>query len=562
MNRKDTKSPVELALFAPYNEKVEILADFTDWVPKPMSKGADGWWRAKFNLVDGDYLYHFLVKSRSYFAEGQTLHVFDPYALELAEGEQENSRLKIRNGKRIWTSYKWKHDDVPLPVNHDLMIYEMLVADFAGGAERKGTFKDVLAKLDYLRDLGINCIELMPVKEFPGDGWGYSIRSLFGVENSYGTPDELCELIDEAHARGIRVVIDGVYNHADSESPLTKIDYAYWYYRENPDPPELQWGPKFDYSKYDEKLKLFPARKYAYESIRDWVEHFHIDGFRFDATRAIGDFNVMHEMTDTAFKSVEGRKPFFTVAEHVAEDPAITGYPKGPMVAAWHFSLAAHLRAVLIDKENDGQKPEDIDGLLTKLNPATNGYGTGEHYVNYVVSHDHDRIMHQLAEQNQIYDEAAFRRVKMGISLLATIPGIPMIWMGQEFGFSSEKSLERRPLDWDLLKNENNAGLLKHVQGLLHLRQTMNSLRNDSFKVLFVDKERRVFAFKRWDDGGNVVVVAVNLRDVDAGEFVIEGHALEDGPWHEFTFNYDTEVKAGVLKDTLMKSEVKVFVKK
>jgi len=562
MKGKITKSPIELCLFAPYNERVELLADFTDWIPKPMSKGVDGWWRLSFDLADGDYLYHFRVKSLSYFAHGQMLDVFDPYALQITDDKDENCSLKIRNGQRMWTEYKWKHDDVPLPVNHDLIIYELFVADFGAKGDRKGTFRDVIQRMDYLRDLGINCIELMPVKEFPGTGWGYSLRSLFAVENSYGSPDELCELVDEAHARGIRVVLDGVYNHADSESPLTKIDYAYWYYRENPDPPELQWGPKFDYGKYDEKLKVFPARKYALESIMFWVEKFHIDGIRFDATRAINNFDVLREMTDAAFKMVGGRKPFFTVAEHVAEDPAITGYPKGPMVAAWHFSLAAHLRAELIDKENDGEKPENLDGFIAKLNPAANGYGSGEHYVNYIVSHDHDRIMHQLAEQGKIFDEAAFRRVKLGLSLLATIPGMPMIWMGQEFGFSSDKSLDPRPLDWGLLKSDNNKGLLEHVKAVLKLRRETHALRNDSFEVLWQDNERRCFAFKRWNGDGNVVVVAVNLRDKDAGGFAIEGKALEDGDWHEYVNNVDVKVEAGRLVDTLGPSEVKVYVRK
>jgi len=555
-------SPIEICLFAPYNEQVELLADFTDWVPKSMTKGKDGWWRFQVTLPDGDYLYHFRVKSLSYFCKGEMKDVFDPYALQITNDANENAILKVRNGRRAWTEYNWRHDDVPLPVNHDLVIYELFVGDFARNGEQKGTFRDVINRLDYLRDLGVNCIELLPVKEFPGDGWGYSLRSLFAVENTYGSPDELCELIDEAHARGIRVVLDGVYNHAEAESPLTKIDYAYWYYEKNPDPPELQWGPKFDFGKYDEKLKVFPARKYVIESIQFWVEKFHIDGLRFDATRAINNFDVLREMTDAAFKMVDGRKPFFTVAEHVAEDPAITGYPKGPMVAAWHFSLAAHLRAELIDKENDGQKPEDLDGLLAKLNPATNGYGTSGNYVNYITSHDHDRIMHQLGEQGHIFDEAAFRRVKLGLSMLATIPGMPMIWMGQEFGFSSDKSLDPRPLDWSLLDSDNNKGLLEHVKAILKLRKESDALRNDSFEILLQDNERRVFAYKRWTEGGNVVVVAVNLRDEDAGEFVIEGKALEDGTWHEYTYNFDVEVKDGILKDTLGKSDVKIFIKK
>ncbi len=144
-------------------------------------------------------------------------------------------------------------------------------------------------------------------------------------------------------ARGIRVIVDGVYNHAEADSPLAKISYEYWFYRENPDPANMQWGPKYNYDHYDSNLKLFPARKYVIESICSWLEHFHIDGIRFDATRALANFDVMREFTDAAFNKLGGSKPFFTVAEHIPEDPAIAGYPKGPMIAAWHETLANQL---------------------------------------------------------------------------------------------------------------------------------------------------------------------------------------------------------------------------
>ena len=277
---------IELGLFAPYNERVQLLANWTNWQPIEMNKGDDGWWRAAVELADGEYQYKFRVKSLSYFALGQELDVFDPYSLSVTDEENESSILRIKKGRRVDVEYQWQHDDKPLPQNRELVIYEMHVADFTG--KKGGQFNDVIERLDYLRDLGINCLELMPVKEFPGKGWGYSLRSLFAVENTYGKPEELCRLIDEAHVRGMRVVIDGVYNHANSDSPLAKIAYEYWYYKDNPDGKEMDWGPKFNYAHYDSNHKIFPARKYVIESIQYWVEVFHIDGIRFDATRDPG----------------------------------------------------------------------------------------------------------------------------------------------------------------------------------------------------------------------------------------------------------------------------------
>jgi 1,4-alpha-glucan branching enzyme len=554
------RGQVELALFAPYNETVELKADFTGWEPRPMVRG-DGWWRQLVALDDGDYRYKFRVKSLSYFARGELVEVFDPYALEVTGDEDENSVLRVRGGERTWTQHQWRHDDVPLPQNQDLVIYELFVGDFAGGTERRGRFEDVTARLDELRDLGVNCIELMPVKFSPGKGWGYNLRSLFAVAAEYGTPDDLCRLVDECHGRGMRVVVDGVYNHADAESPLTRIDYGYWYHEQNPDPPEMQWGPKFDYGHFDEKLKLFPARKYVVDSIKFWVEKFRIDGIRFDATRAIGNFDTLRELASAGFERAGGRKPFLTVAEHVPEDPAITGFPDGPMVAAWRFSLGGHFRAVLTERADDGESPDDFEGLLASIDPARNGYLTGGRCVNYIVSHDHDRLMQLLGDKGGMFDDVAFARAKLGLGLLATIPGVPMMWMGQEFGAASEKSLDPRSLDWSLLKNARNSDLRDRVRLLFQLRHRLAALRNDSFQVCLADSERRVFAFKRWTDDGSVVVVAVNLRHQPAGQVVVGGCGLPDGPWREHIFGYDRDVRQGVLGDELGPSEVKIFVK-
>jgi 1,4-alpha-glucan branching enzyme len=553
---------IELGLFAPYNEVVQVIGNWNNWQPIELTRGPDGWWRTTVELEDGDYQYKFRVKSLSYFARGQMLDLFDPYALSITEDAGEATILRVRDGRRIDVEYDWKHDDESLPNNRDLVIYEIHVGDFAG-KQRGGKFKHVIEKLDYLKELGINCLELMPVKEFPGRGWGYSLRSLFGVENSYGKPEDLCRLIDEAHGRGMRVVIDGVYNHSDAESPLTKIDYTYWYYGENPDPPEFHWGPKFDYGHWDDKLKIFPARKYVIESIQFWVQVFHIDGIRFDATGAIKNFDVLRELANSAFDKIGGIKPFITIAEHIPEDPAVTGRPdRGPMNAAWHDNYAWLLQTILTGKERGGHSPWNLDELEMRMNPATNGYIEADRFVNYLSSHDHHRAMQILGEEGKIFDEAAFRKMKLGLGLLLMSPGLPMIWMGNEFGFAADKSLDPRPLDWDLLNNESNAGLVNHTKAMAKIRHDNAALRTDSFETVLKDQKRLLFGFKRWNGGGNQIVIVANLKDEPSGEFVIENVALEDGEWHEAVFRYDTKVEGGVLRDSLGPSELKVFIRK
>lgn len=546
---------LELCLFAPYNEIVQLLGSWNDYQPIDMTRRDDGWWCANVCVPDREHQYKFRVKSKSYFCMDEMVDIFDPYSLSVTQEKDQKSILVVKHGQRQWVDYDWKHDENPLPANGELVMYELHVGDFAGKGKR-GTFNDVIAKLDYLSELGINCIELMPVKEFPGKGWGYSLRSLFAVENSYGKPKDLCRMVDECHARGIRVVIDGVYNHAEMEAPLTKIAYEYWFYKDNPDPPEMHWGPKYNFEHFDNNLNVFPARKYVIDSILFWVEKFHIDGVRFDATRALGKFDMMRELADAAYSKINGMKHFLTVAEHVPEDPAITGRDRGaPMDAAWHDGFAHHIQEMLCFKKID------IDELLKLMSPGTNGYEKPERIINYITTHDQDRILALLGKEAKIVDEPAFRRVKLGLGLVLTAPGIPMLWMGTEFGFAAEKSLDPVPLDWELLGNDRNKDLLEYVKTLFRLRREAPALQGETKEILLQDNERQVFAIKRWNAEGNLVIVAANLKDDPAGEFTVEGHGIEDGVWHEHVWNFDVEVKDSKLTDTLGPSEVKIYVK-
>lgn len=556
---------IEFRLFAPYNEVVALVGDWSDWKPIPMQRGDDGWWRVSVPLEDGSYEYKFEVKSKSYFVLDQIVQVTDPRATRVSHDRDENACIVIKNGQPVIADYQWQHDDVPLPQNTDLVLYELHVNEFSGGigdekGGPKGRFQDVIDKLDYLTDLGINAIEFMPVSEFPGErSWGYNPRVLFAVENSYGTPEDFCRLVDECHARGIRVILDGVYNHAEDNTPLSRIDYSYWYYQQNPDAPEQRFGPKFDYFHYDENLKLWPARDYVRDAILYWIEHFHIDGIRFDATAIIKHYDILRWMQDEIVKHIAGIKPFFTIAEHVPQDPTVTGLD-GPMDAAWHEHFSKQLMATIVGREQDGRQPFNLDALIAVLDARRDGYDSPYNVINYIDNHDQDRIMWQLGQAGFI-DDPAFRRMQLGASILLTAPGIPMIWMGQELGESSPKMINlRQTIDWALLQNERNCDLLNYYRGLVNLRRSTPALRGDSFEAFYVNHERSILAYKRWNQEGNIVVVVANLRDTFAGEVEI-GNWPGDGGWHEYTHNYEVQVQGGLLRDSLAESEVKIYIK-
>ena len=162
-----SKAAYQFRLFAPNNTEANVIGDWNDWQPVPMIKGDDGHFSVGIDLKDGVYQYKFNVRSKSWFNEEDAwVSIIDPYATDV-DHEQQNSILNIKNGLKVVDEYEWKHDDVPLPENPRLVIYEMHVSDFSGGENddfTRGMYTDVIAKLDYLADLGINAIELMPLK--------------------------------------------------------------------------------------------------------------------------------------------------------------------------------------------------------------------------------------------------------------------------------------------------------------------------------------------------------------------------------------------------------------
>jgi 1,4-alpha-glucan branching enzyme len=561
---------IEFKLFAPYNEEVALVGTWNNWQPLPMTQDTKGVWHIVVPLSDGGYQYKFRVKSKSYFLLEQQVEVSDPCGYQITLDDKENSILLVRDGKRVITPYTWKHDNIALPNNDSLVIYEMHVGDFSGGPgdeskptqRKKGRFLDVIAKLDYLSSLGINAIEMMPCQEFPGErSWGYNPRSLFAIENSYGTPDDLCHLIDECHARGMRFIMDAVYNHSDSEAPLTKINYEYWYYKNNPDPDYMQWGPKFDYNHFDERLGIWPARQYVLDSLLFWIDTFHIDGVRLDATAAINNFEFLGQLHAAAFNKLGGIKPFYMIAENIPQNPAIAG-PKGPVDAAWHENFGFQIRTTILGIDYEGRQPYNLDALINVLDPRCEGFGGAINVVNYIDNHDQDRILWQLGEHAKTFDAAAFRRNKLGIALLLTAPGVPMIWMGQEFGESAPKTIDYQPIDWALLQNPTNADLMHYYSGLINLRKETSALQGNTFEVILKEADRHLLGFKRWNAKGNLVVVVANLQDKFAGEFTLGNCGLEDGDWHEYIYNYDVHIQNGNLKDSLAESEVKIFIKK
>ena len=546
-------SSIEFKLLAPYNKEAALIGSFSNWENIPMEKDDQGYFRTQIELEDGVYQYKFRVRSKSWFFEpDQWVDVVDPYATDI-DNPTQNGVIRIKDGKKIVDSYVWQHDDKLLPPDHELVIYEMHVGDFSGGEDDpypRGNYQHVIEKLDYLCELGINAIELMPIKEYPGDySWGYNPRYFLATESSYGSTEDLKRLIDECHARGIRIIMDGIYNHSEASSPLTQIDHDYWYHHE-PRDPDNNWGPEFNYEHYDENLKTYPARKFIGDVVRFWIEEYHIDGIRYDAARQIGNYDFMHWIVDQA-KKTAGDKPFYNIAEHIPETTSITNVD-GPMDGCWHDSFYHTVKAHIC-----GDK-FDLEELKNVLDCKRQGFMGATNVVNYLTNHDHERLMVSLANR-EIFDEAAFKRAKLGTVMLMTAVGVPLIWMGEEFGDYQPLDPEPSKIDWKILSNDNNRGLWEYYKGLINLRKHNHALYTENIDFFHEDPESQVLAYTRWNDRGSRVVVVANFSDNYLAGYRVP-HFPENGTWHEWTGNYEIESGDDNILIDLPEYEAQVFV--
>lgn len=513
---------VTFGLFAPWKRVVKLIGDFNNWDPigVPMHPREDGLWVAQLDLPPGEYGYQFVVDSDT---EHPTV-IADPYSRKLrwVEGSPEpHSVFEVGKKPYVW-------DDAGFhakPLN-ELVIYELHVGDFTP----EGTFKGVTQKLDYIRDLGVSAIELMPIQEFPGDrSWGYNPAYFFCPESSYGTADDFKELVDQAHQRGIAVILDMVFNHTDASNSLTKL----YPYQESPffGQDGNPWGFP-DFNHWSDATKRFIKDVQDY-----WLLEFHVDGFRYDHSEGIG-WDAESGMNFIAWAAKQTKPHAYLIAENLP-DPA--GVVHNTHVdASWHESFHRVLRAQLREGDYQGKRFGDMNAVLAEMIFAMEGYTDNAQAINYIENHDQERIALEVRTNPALdIDQAVNAKSKLGALALFTATGVPMIYAGQEFGMSTPKTVDVNKLQWERLNDGTWNDLKQFYASLARLVAQNKALQLNNLEPLIVDDARKVIVFKRWDDGGNQVVVGLNFSPAQQHVDVTFPRA---GKWHEWTKDYDEEL--------------------
>ncbi len=371
--------------------------------------------------------------------EDDTLYA-DPASRWQPDGPHGPSAV-VDSSRFSWSDTGWKG-----PSRQGLVIYELHVGTFTS----QGTWRAAVDRLDALTDLGITMIEMMPVNEFPGRfGWGYDGVNLFAPTRLYGEPDDLRAFVDAAHARGLAVILDVVYNHFGPDGCFLDRFAADYFARQ-----DTEWGRAINFDgPQSEHVRAFFVQNAAY-----WIRDFHFDGLRIDATHAIHDSSSPHIVAEVAAaaRQAAGSRPVYLVAENEPQHSEIARpVDRGGdgLDALWNDDYH-HTALVALTGRREAYYTDYLGSAQELVSALTWGFlYQGQRYAwqdqarghpaldlppwaFVVFLENHDQVANTLGGErlHQLTSPAKFRALT-ALTLLA--PATPMLFQGQEFGATS-----------------------------------------------------------------------------------------------------------------------------
>ncbi len=477
----------------------------------------------------------------------------DPCSHYQPEGVHGFSQV-VDHDAYCWADQTWPGINWP-----ETILYELHIGTFTAA----GTFRAAAEKLDYLLELGVNAVELMPVTQTPGRwNWGYDGTSLFSVNHNYGTPHDFKYFVDCCHRKGLAVLLDVVYNHFGPEGNYLSLFGPY--FTSKYDTP---WGAAVNYD--DAGCAL--ARKMVLQNVRYWIEYYHLDGLRLDAVHAIYDHSshhILQEIAETAQDLSQRLQRKIVIVAETDENNVRVINPieaGGYGIDAQWMDDFHHTVHTILTGENNGyyQDYGDFKGLekvfvnylytgeysrFWKKKRGTDGSANpGQQFV--VALQTHDQVGNR-ARGERLAQLVDFPYLKAAAGLLFMTPYIPMLFMGEEYAeenpflfftdyidlklkeaVSEGRKKEFAGFGWDKIPNPEDdrtfeasrltprekwkphqEQMFRFYRDLIRLRREHPALQRPEKKGLEIeaDPQQRLVRIKR-RGGGRIVEAYINL---------------------------------------------------
>ena len=459
---------VGLALIAPGKNYVHVIGSFNDYQINDgyvMNKDTDNnelFWIELTGLTAGEnYTFQYRTNDNRIVADPYSPVVLSPYddpwiansTYPNLPSYPDGQDYEVSMFQTNQTPYSWVVEDFEKPAKEDLIVYELLIRDFT---EEKN-FQSLIDKIDYLKSLNINAIELMPIMEFDGNqSWGYNPSFHYALDKAYGTQNKFKEFVDVAHQNGIAVILDIALNHATGRNPLVRL------WNENTDGsgygPVQSDNPYFNtevrhtYGVFEDfNHQSDYTRYYVQRVIQHWINEYKIDGFRWDLTKGFTqNCTGSDEACTNAYQ--QDRVDVLKLYADYQWDVDDTSY-----VIFEHLGTSAEEAQWANYRIDEGKGVMTWKILNNAYNQNTMGYASNSNFssidhesqgfeerrsLSYGESHDEERLMFknlQYGASSGSYNvtnlATALERQKAFGAVFFTVPGPKMIWQFGELGY-------------------------------------------------------------------------------------------------------------------------------
>ena len=508
-------------LHAPGKDVVHWIGSLNDWEISSeflmnYDTAKDRFWITLDGLTaNSDILYQYMVDYSIAIADPYSHLILDPWNDQYIETETYAGIPAYPEGKTTnavtWfqtdtSSYTWNDSSFEKPAKEDLVIYELLLRDF----DEDHSYSALIDRLDYLENLGVNAIELMPVNEFDGnESWGYNPSFHMATDKYYGSPDMLKKLIDEAHQRGMAVIADIVFNHATGQNPYFRL------YNDtegdtngtpSADNPFFNQSAKHAYSVfYDFNHQYQGTQDYVKRIVQYWIEEFKFDGFRWDLTKGFtqncspndegctGSYQadrveILKEYADYQW---EVDNDSYVIFEHLGGNEEETEWAtyrldEGKGIMLWSNLNGPYGEAIMGYHSNSKSDFEWASYKNRNWDEPRN--------VVYMESHDEERLMFKALEYGSSSGDysvktlsTALDRMSMNAAFFFTIPGPKMMWqfgeLGYDYSIDYNGRVGNKPIRWDYFEDPDRKDLYEDYSKLIALRNSEPIFDTEDFTI-------------------------------------------------------------------------------
>ncbi len=547
-----------LFLFAPYKDFVYVIGDFNDWridttyfMQRYMVNADSVYYWLKIDGLDPDteYGFQYLVNGEIRIADPYTEKILDEWNDQYITATTYPNLKSYPTGKTEElvglinpkaTQYEWQTTDYTRPQQTDLVIYELLIRDFLAAHD----YQTLIDTLDYLQNLGINAIELMPVNEFEGNqSWGYNPCFYFAPDKYYGPASDLKRFIDTCHQRNIAVILDMVLNHSTGQSPLVRLYNDGKYGSPTEDNPWFNQTARHPYNVFYDMNHESQATQYFVDRVNEfWLKEYKVDGYRFDLSKGFTQRNSVGNVSLWGQYDASRITLLKRMADHIwSQDSSV-------YVILEHFAdnseeeeLANY--GMLLWGNANWNYAQSAMGYSDQSDFSWGYFGNRgwdkAHVVTYMESHDEERLMYknlQYGNSSNGYNiqelNTALNRMKLATAFFLTYPGPKMIWQFGELGYDYSINYNGRtglkPIRWNYFHELARRKLYKTYQALLELRKSQPVFTNPE-TIVNMDVDG---AAKRISMYGSPHVVIIGNFDVDS--LNINPQFTHGGQWYDY----------------------------